>query len=170
MLAFLSELVASRPGSVAEILTHRDRDVAEAAVARHGLREVVRLDSVFHYELPARLQGRDLGFLFWDQGDAVACMSPTKIPEYLEFGIPVVCTRASGDGATVLTRARAGVILEDPRDPAERKRALQGLDQLLLDPGRSSRAQNVAREHYSLEDAVGSQLAALLLLAERQRG
>jgi glycosyltransferase involved in cell wall biosynthesis len=170
MLTFLGELVARRPGSVVDLLTHRDRDVAEAAVARHGLQGVVTLDSVSHYEIPARFRGRDCGLFFLDRGDSVACVSPTKIPEYLEFGIPVVCTRASGDGAAVLTQARAGVIIEDPRNPEERKRVLQSLDGLLLDTERSRRAQDMAREHYSLEAAVGSQLAALLKLADGVRG
>jgi len=166
MLAFLRELVESRPGSRGEILTQRDRPVVTTALDRHGLHEVVSLDSVTHYEIPDRLIGRDLGLFFLAQGDSVDCISPTKIPEYLEFGLPVVCTRASGDGATVLTRAGAGVILENPGDPTERTEAVRRLDTLLSDRARSVRAQKAAREHYSLETAVDRQFSALLRLSE----
>lgn len=166
MLAFLRELVESRPSSHVEILTQRDQPVVKAGVNRHGLEGVVRLGSVTHYEIPDRLIGRDLGLFFLARGDSVECVSPTKIPEYLEFGLPVVCTRASGDGAMVLTRAGAGVILENPGDPTERARAVRGLDPLLSDPARSIRAQRAARDHYSLEKAVEGQFSALLRLSE----
>ena len=167
LLTFFRELSDQRPGSTLEVLAHRDGDVAEGAIARQRLGDRVKLGAVSHSELPSRLEGKDLGFFFLQQGDSAACVSPTKIPEYLEYGIPVVCTRASGDGAWVIEQARAGVILDDPSDPEERTQAQQGLDALLVDPERSLRAQAMARQYYSLSEAVDRQLSVLLRLAKR---
>lgn len=167
MLALFARLRARRPGSTLRLLAHRDRERVADAVARHGLEEAVEVDTVPHDRVADELSGRDLGLFFLEGGVSEACVSPTKIAEYLGLGVPVLTTRASGDGAGLVESARAGVVLEDPASPEAREEALDALDALLRDPERRRRAQGAARRHYSLEDAVGLQRDALLDMASR---
>ena len=170
MLLFFREIASRRPGSTLDILAHRERDRVLKALEKHGLgRDSVSVSQVPHSGLPNRLAGKDLGFFFWEAGLSEKCCSPTKIPEYLAQGVSVVSTRASGDGAGVLEGGKVGVVMNDPRNPEDRRRALSELDQLLQDPDRSIRGQAVAREHYSLEDAIESQMEVLQQLAKEER-
>jgi glycosyltransferase involved in cell wall biosynthesis len=170
MLVFVRELFERRPGSRLEVLAHRDRDIVRDAVERHGLADVVTIDSVPHDELPSRLRENDLGLFFLRPGRSEACVSPTKTPEYLAHGLVVASTRASGDGAGVVERARVGVILDDPGRAEDRERAFSQLDDLLEDPERSIRGLAAAREHYSLTEAVSVQWDSLQrLMSEGSR-
>ncbi len=167
MLLFFRELASRRPGSTLEILAHRERDRVKKALQRQGLgQELVSVSFVPHSEIPIRLADKELGFFFLKGELSGRCCSPTKIPEYLAHGVSVVSTRASGDGARVLERGRVGVVVENPGSAEDRRRALWELDELLQDPERSLRGQAVAREHYSLEDAVESQMEVLRRLAK----
>ena len=88
-LDLIDGVAASRPdwqivlvGPVAKI---RPDDVpARANIHRLGLKT--------YHELPAYLAGWDVGWMPFARNDATEFISPTKTPEYLAAGLPVVST------------------------------------------------------------------------------
>jgi UDP-galactopyranose mutase len=66
-------------------------------------------------ELPAYLSGWDIAMLPFARNESTQYISPTKTPEYLAAGVPVVATRVGGTPEAI-THGEHGLLVE-PKDP-----------------------------------------------------
>lgn len=64
-------------------------------------------------DVPSQLQTLDAGFLIRDNLPLNIVSSPTKIAEYLAAGVPVICTRYSGDYGRSIEHKVQGFILDE---------------------------------------------------------
>lgn len=157
MLDFVRAAREERPGTTLSVLARRDRHRVRRAAGKRGLGDVVTVRGVEHDEVPGELRRADAGLFFLAPGLSEPCVSPTKVGEYLAYGLPVVSTRASGDAAGVIESARAGVVLDDDSPGAYRAAAAR-LSGLVADPELPGRAHRAATEHYGLRRAMEGQI------------
>lgn len=64
-------------------------------------------------EVPKYLKASDLAVSFVKIGYATASRSPTKIPEYLACGLPVISNRGVGDADEQINSEKVGIIIDD---------------------------------------------------------
>lgn len=104
-------------------------------------------------EVPSYLRRASLGISFRKPTFAQIAASPTKIPEYLAVGLPVVSNAGIGDMDNLLEREGVGVIVRD-FTAAEFARAAEVAQALAKDEGVRTHCVAVARLHFDLQ-AVG---------------
>ncbi len=80
--------------------------------------------------------------------------SPTKIPEYLAAGVPVICNSGVGDVDAMVRDNRVGVIIDGFKD-ADYVRALNELDKLYADGDLRQRCRDTAKRLFDLESVGG---------------
>lgn len=151
---FFRSLSKMRPDAYLRILTKSSISEATAKLLRAGLNENdFWVGSATHDEVPWYLHRAHLGLSFRKPTFSQIAASPTKIPEYLAAGLPVVCNAGVGDTDEVVSNERVGVIVksftEDDYTLASRQ-----LIELLKEPGLSQRCRDVARSYFDL-DRVG---------------
>lgn len=114
MARFFLALRAQRPDAFFRILTTSEPREAAGLLLRTGLRaEDFWIGAVSPAEVPARLRRAHLGVSFRKATFSQIAASPTKIPEYLAAGLPVVCNAGIGDMDALIRQERVGVILEN---------------------------------------------------------
>ncbi len=101
------------------------------------------------------LRGARLGLSFRKSAFAQIAASPTKIPEYLAAGVPVVCNAGIGDMDDLVEGERVGVVVREFSERAYQCAAAQALV-LAEDPEISARCMHVARAHFDLK-TIGAQ-------------
>src|SRR4030095_7939176 len=85
---------------------------ASAALKRAGLTEHdFVIEAASPAEVPVYLRHARLGISFRKPSFAQIAASPTKIPEYLAAGLPVVCNAGIGDMDELIEREQVGVVL-----------------------------------------------------------
>jgi glycosyltransferase involved in cell wall biosynthesis len=65
------------------------------------------------HEIPAYLASADAGLSFVKAGYATQSRSPTKIPEYLASGLPIIANRGVGDVDALIDENGVGVLADD---------------------------------------------------------
>jgi glycosyltransferase involved in cell wall biosynthesis len=105
-------------------------------------------------EVPAFLRQANLGISFRKSTFAQIAASPTKIPEYLAAGLPVVSNAGIGDMDDLLERESVGVIVRDFTAP-ELARAAEAAQALTADADVRTRCAAVARRHFDLQEVGG---------------
>lgn len=143
VLDFASAVRRRVPGSTLSVYSHRDRDFVRREVERRDLEEAVRIDRVEPAEMPDVLPRYDAGMMFLEPGISSPCTTPTKVGEYLAFGLPVVSNRAVGDVPDLLVDERVGVVLPEFTPEAYAK-GVEELLPLVGDPDVPRRANEVA--------------------------
>ena len=106
-------------------------------------------------EVPYYLRRASLGISFRKPTFAQIAASPTKIPEYLAAGLPVVSNAGIGDMDNLLETERVGVVVSDFTN-AEFARAADLALVLANDESVRQRCIEVGRRHFDLQ-AVGGQ-------------
>jgi glycosyltransferase involved in cell wall biosynthesis len=156
---FFSELRAREPRAFLRILT---KSPAEEAAAR--LRGVGLSAGDFHVggvparEVPRYLRRARLGLSFRKPTFSQVAASPTKIPEYLAAGLPVVSNACIGDVDQLLEGERVGVVVRY-FTPEELGRAASAALALAAEPGAKERCVAVARRHFDLRAIGGERYA-----------
>lgn len=136
------------------------------AGARDVLRRVGVAESDFAivhaspHEVPRYLQRARVGLSLRKPTFSQIAASPTKIPEYLAAGIPVVCNAGIGDMDTLLSAERVGVILSEFSAVAYQRAAVEAFA-LSSDPRTRERCLAVAREQFDLERVGGVRYMAV---------
>jgi glycosyltransferase involved in cell wall biosynthesis len=105
-------------------------------------------------EVPAYLRRARLGLSFRKATFAQIAASPTKIPEYLAVGLPVVCNAGIGDMDELVERERVGVVLRDFDEAAYRAAAERALA-LTEERGVRERCERIAHERFDLNTVGG---------------
>jgi glycosyltransferase involved in cell wall biosynthesis len=141
--AFLRILTVSSPEAGAAALKGIGLDVAD-----------FEIKAVPPKEVPAYLRRARLGISFRKATFAQIASSPTKIPEYLAAGLPVVCNAGIGDMDELVERERVGVVLRDFDDESYATAAEQAL-LLAEDTEVRVRAVNAAHKYFDLKTVGG---------------
>jgi glycosyltransferase involved in cell wall biosynthesis len=80
-------------------------------------------------EIPRYLRASDVGLSFVKAGYATASRSPTKIPEYLACGLPIIANAGVGDVDRLINDNGIGVLLKDFSSESYRE-AIAGIEAL----------------------------------------
>ncbi|HEX6730535.1 MAG TPA: glycosyltransferase [Pyrinomonadaceae bacterium] len=156
MAAFFSALRVQEPRAFFRILTMSPADEVSARLRRFGLEpEQYWVGEVSAQEVPRSLRRARLGVSFRKPTFSQIASSPTKIPEYLAAGLPVVSNAGIGDVDSLLERERVGVVIKD-FTPAELARAARAAYDVSRDVDVRERCVDVARRYFDLK-TVGAQ-------------
>lgn len=152
---FFKALKEQRPDAFLRILSMSPPEQGEATFKRVGLGEMdFKIDAVPPAEVPAHLRQARLGLSFRKPTFAQIAASPTKIPEYLAVGLPIVCNAGIGDMDDLVEREQVGVLLQDFQEATFRSAATEALA-LAEDAGVRKRCRRVARERFDLTTVGG---------------
>ncbi len=99
---FAMFLTQSDPGEIVSLLKARGFGIADLFVGK-----------VEPGEMPGYLCAADAGLSFVKAGYATQSRSPTKIPEYLACGLPVIANRGVGDVDDLIERNRIGALINE---------------------------------------------------------
>jgi glycosyltransferase involved in cell wall biosynthesis len=153
---FFAELRAQRPGAFFRVLTMSPREEVTATLRRAGLRdEDFGVGKATAAEVPALLRAARLGVSFRKATFSQIAASPTKVPEYLAAGLPVVSNAGIGDTDELLEREGVGVLVRRFHAD-EYARAAQEALALADAPGTSARCVAAARRHFDLAEVGGA--------------
>ncbi|MEK6281556.1 MAG: glycosyltransferase [Acidobacteriota bacterium] len=145
------------PDGFLRILSVSPPEQAVAALKRAGLNEHdFSIEAVSPAGVPAHLRRARLGISFRKASFAQIAASPTKIPEYLAVGLPVVCNEGIGDMDELVERERLGVVVRDFNEKSFQTAAEQAVT-LVNEVGISERCRRIARQLFDLHTIGGQQ-------------
>ena len=154
---FFAELRAQEPRALLRVLTSSPREEAARVLRRAGVApRDFRVGVVPAAEVPLHLRRARLGLSFRKPTFSQLAASPTKIPEYLAAGLPVVSNAGIGDTDQLLEDERLGVLVREFRREEYALAAREAL-RLAAEPGVRERCVAAARSHFDLA-AVGGAL------------
>jgi glycosyltransferase involved in cell wall biosynthesis len=152
---FFLEIRARRPSALFRVMTMAAPETAEATLKRAGLeaRDFL-INAVAAAEVPTFLRRARLGLSFRKPTFAQIAASPTKIPEYLAVGLPVVCNAGIGDMDELIEREQVGVVLRDFNEQGYASAAEQAIA-FAEDQKVRHRSAQVARQYFDLNTVGG---------------
>lgn len=147
------------PEATLKILTSVSPSETALVLGKLGI-DTSRFDiqSVTPDQVPQLLRAATVGISFRKPTFSQIAASPTKIPEYLIAGLPVVSSVGIGDTDKILCSENVGILVDQLNDFGYDD-AAQRLLTLLKDPHLQLRCQTVARRYFDLDD-VGERLYA----------
>lgn len=152
---FFMAVRAREPRAFLRILTVSSPEEGSLALKRAGLRpEDFWIGSAHPAEVPAYLKRARLGVSFRKATFAQIAASPTKIPEYLAAGLPVVCNSGIGDMDALVERERVGVVLRNFDEESCRTAAEEALT-LTEERDVRARCLEVAHRYFDLNTVGG---------------
>jgi glycosyltransferase involved in cell wall biosynthesis len=165
---FFQAIKRKRPEAYLRILSVSPREQGVAALKRAGLKESdFNIRAVIPSDVPMHLRRARLGVSFRKPAFAQIAASPTKIPEYLAAGLPIVCSAGIGDLDELVEREQVGVVLRQFDEDACQRAADEALV-IAQDPKIRERCRRVARLSFDLQTVGGQRyLNVYRRLAER---
>jgi glycosyltransferase involved in cell wall biosynthesis len=152
---FFKAIQTLQPNAFLRILTVSPPEQGADALRRAGLNDSdFEILSVKPGEVPIHLRRARLGVSFRKSTFAQIAASPTKIPEYLAAGLPVICNSGIGDMDEFVEREKVGAILRSFDGAAYQTAAVKAIN-LANDPSMRERAQKVARQYFDLASVGG---------------
>lgn len=153
---FFLYLRQQRPDAFLRILTKSNHIQAKSVLLNTGLDERdFEIRAVSPQDVPAWLRRARLGLSFRKPTFSQIAASPTKIPEYLAAGIPVVCNAGIGDMDLLLERTSLGAVLNDFSNE-EYSRAVSQALKLADDPMIRNKCVETARSCFDLHEIGGT--------------
>jgi glycosyltransferase involved in cell wall biosynthesis len=153
---FFLALRKRRPNAYLRILTTSPAADASETLSNLGLGgEDYWVGAVPPSEMPDYLRRAKIGLSFRKPTFSQIATSPTKIPEYLASGIPVVSNAGIGDTDRALLDDRVGIVVKEFSHEAYDE-AVGALLELLDDPDLAARCRRSAYERFDLE-SVGAE-------------
>lgn len=148
---FFLEFKKRVPGAFFRVLTFSSPTAAREVLRRVGLEpEDFWIGAVAPADVAAVLGHARVGLSFRTPSFSQIAASPTKIPEYLAAGLPVVSNAGIGDVDTLLETERVGVVVRD-FTAAELARTAEVAQVLASDAGVSEHCVEVAMRHFDLQ-------------------
>ena len=165
---FFQAIKRKRPDAFLRILSVSPPEQGTAALSRAGLSETdFDIRKVSPSDVPAYLRHARLGVSFRKPAFAQLAASPTKIPEYLAAGLPVVCNAGIGDMDELVQREQVGVVLRHFDDDAYQKAADEAL-LIAQGPDIREHCRRVAWVNFDLQTVGGARYVNVYRrLAER---
>ena len=152
---FFKALKGLRPNAFLRILSVSSPGHGTGALQRAGLNEDdFEITAAAPDQVPTYLEQAHLGISFRKATFAQIAASPTKIPEYLAAGLPVVCNLGIGDMDELVERERVGVVLQSFDQQSYEAAAARAVA-IVEDPRISDRARQVAKRYFDLETVGG---------------
>ena len=150
LLDLLQVALETDPRSTLRVISDDpDGSFFEAAQSR-GLVEAIQLGSLPSEDVGAALASCDIGVVFLAPGESAACQTPTKVGEYLAWGLPLVCNSVVGDVPALIERFGVGIVLDD-LDLESMRAAFPEIMALAMDSELPAQAHAAARTAFSLE-------------------
>ncbi len=151
----------NNPATFALFLTRSDPALIVPLLTKHGFAESDMLvRRVSPSEVPKYLSASDVGLSFVRSGYATASRSPTKVPEYLACGLPVIANAGVGDVDEHLSADRTGVLVDELTESGYDGAVLR-LDQLMGDAELRARCRGSALERFDLDTIGGPRYSRL---------
>ncbi|HEV2245356.1 MAG TPA: hypothetical protein VGW37_01770, partial [Terriglobia bacterium] len=104
-------------------------------------------------EVPEAMRRMDAAAFFIKPVFSKKSSAPTRLGEFLGCGVPCLVNAGVGDMDSVVSRARAGIVMPE-FSPEARRAAVRELLALCADGGTQVRCVEAARRHFSLERGV----------------
>ncbi len=156
MGCFFLELRTRRPDAFLRILTVSSPTNAAVALQNVGLQpEDFWVGSASPTEVSAYLRRARLGLSFRKATFSQIAASPTKIPEYLAAGLPVVSNSGIGDTDELLETEGVGIIVRDFNQETFAKAVERALA-LAARPQIKAHCQEIARRRFDLVEVGGA--------------
>ena len=111
-------------------------------------------------EVPKYLKASDIAVSFVKAGYATASRSPTKIPEYLACGLPVISNHGVGDVDEQITTEKVGAIVETLSSEGYKK-ALESVRELEQNEDLADNCRKTAWKRFDLESVGGERYRRL---------
>jgi glycosyltransferase involved in cell wall biosynthesis len=111
-------------------------------------------------KIPRYLRAADLALSFKQPGYSSLACSPTKLPEYLACGLPVISNTGVGDVDGIIEGDRVGVIIRELGEEGYLQ-ALSAAEALRRDPGAAERCRACARDRFDLDKVGGERYRRL---------
>lgn len=143
---FAMFLTQSDPGSIVPLLRERGFKETDYFVSR-----------VAPGAVPGYLCAADAGISFVKAGYATQSRSPTKIPEYLACGLPIIANPGVGDVDELIKKNSVGVLVESFSEAGYTK----ALDQLDALGNIGGRCRAAAEANFDLETIGGTRYRLL---------
>lgn len=168
---FFTELRAQEPDAFLRVLTNSPREEAVRVLHCAGVApESFCVGVAPAAEVPLHLRRARLGLSFRKPTFSQIAASPTKIPEYLAAGLPVISNTGIGDTDHLLKAERVGVLVREFRREEYALAAREAL-KLAADPGVRERCMAAARRHFDLAAVGGARYSEVYgLLREAGTG
>lgn len=153
---FFLALRARQTNARLVILTTSPARAATDVLLRVGLQpDDFWIGAVSAAEVPAYLQRARVGLSFRKATFSQIAASPTKIPEYLAAGLPVVCNAGVGDVDDLLARERVGIVINSLTSESYAEAAARLLA-LVAEPDTSVRCRHAAHNNFDLISVGGA--------------
>ncbi|MGH9874585.1 MAG: glycosyltransferase [Pyrinomonadaceae bacterium] len=166
---FFKAVKERRPNAFLRMLSNSPLEHGASQLRQAGLAEDdFWIGAVPPAEVPFYLRRARLGISFRKSTFAQIAASPTKIPEYLAAGLPVVSNAGIGDVDDLLTREKVGVIVREFNEAAYAEAAERVLA-LVAEPGVRSRCIEIARRLFDLNEVGGMGYRELYRRLESER-
>jgi glycosyltransferase involved in cell wall biosynthesis len=144
------------PDAVFQILTASSPDWPRRKLIELGLKEqAFEILSVQPEDIPKYLSHASVGLSFRKATYSQTAASPTKIPEYLAAGLPVISNAGIGDTDDMIRANRIGLVLSDLTADSYNKAAFE-LQSLLSDTSLSARCRETASTQFDLHTIGGT--------------
>jgi len=152
---FFNAVKALEPTAFLRILSMTPAEAGAAALIRAGVSPTdFEITAAAPDKVASYLQRARLGVSFRKSTFAQIAASPTKIPEYLSAGLPVVCNAGVGDTDELVEREQLGVVLRT-FDEAAYEAAARKAVALAHDNNVRGRAQRIAHQLFDLVTVGG---------------
>ena len=156
MIRFFLVLKKRWPQAFFRVLTGSANDQVKQKLYDSGLTDRdFWVGFVAPSDLPQFLSRAKVGLSFRKPTFSQIAASPTKVPEYLAFGIPVVANAGIGDTDQLLRENNVGVII-DEFSPEAYAAAVKKLEDLLKDGSIKNRCQEIAKRFFDLVRVGGA--------------
>jgi len=152
---FFLELKKLKPDAFFQILTASPPQIVQTAFDDLKIAETdYAVTGVLPDVVPKYLKAAHLGISFRKPTFSQIAASPTKIPEYLACGLPVVSNYGIGDSDNLIEGEKVGVILRGFADE-DYLEALKKTDALLQQENLEEHCRNIARKFFDLNEIGG---------------
>ncbi len=163
LLAEMGEFVAAlrklRPDAFFHVLTTSPAVPATEILLHAGLpQDNFLIERVPPENVAKHATRAHIGISFRKANFSQIAASPTKIPEYLAAGIPVVSNAGIGDMDEIIEGSRVGVLIRDLSPQGFQKAATEMLN-LLNDADLRARCQSTAKNRFDLHAIGGARYA-----------
>jgi len=140
------------PNIYGMFLTQTDGSEAAELLDKNGFRSSdYFIGRVHPDEVPSYLAASDVGLSFVKATYATRSRSPTKIPEYLAAGLPIIANSGVGDVDELITSEGVGVLLRSFDDDEY----IKAINQLHSLEDIGARCREVAHRRFDLETVGG---------------
>jgi glycosyltransferase involved in cell wall biosynthesis len=150
MLEFFKIFKTIIPNAVFLCLTKEPKQLVDNYVAKHDIKpEDVITTFANREDLPLYLSLSKVSVFFIRNTYSKLSSSPTKYPELMGLGIPVICNNI-GDTGKIVAETASGIIVNDLNEEGYKK----AIDQFLKTDFKKEYIRKKAHEHFDLQNAI----------------